>query len=120
MSLSLVLRRAAVLTAVAVALTAPAALAEPIDARHQDLAHLRAGNTAPELAAARAQERYYTSYGTPTALTKPAAPVADSDNGVAGLPFALSVFGALIIGLGAGSGLQVVRSRNRQSAGLAV
>jgi hypothetical protein len=116
MSLSLVLRRASMLTALALALTAPAALAEPIDARQQDLAHLRAGSPSPELAAARAQERYYTSYGTPT----PSATVADSDDGVAYLPFALSVFGALIIGLGAGSGVQVVHSRRRHSAELAV
>ncbi len=128
MSLSLVLRRGAVLTAVAAALTAPAALAEPIDpispaaerARQQELAHLRVGNTTPELAAARAQERYYTSYGTPTPPTKPAATVADTGDGIAGVPFALSVFGASIVGLGAGSGLHLVRSRRRHSAGLAV
>ena len=120
MSLSLVLRRASMLTALALALTAPAALAEPIDARQQDLAHLRAGSPSPELAAARAQERYYTSYGTPTPLAKPAATVADTDDGIADLPCALSVFGALIIGLGAGSGVQVVHSRRRHSAELAV
>ena len=128
MSLSHVLRRGALLTAVALALTAPVALAEPIDpispaaeqARQQDLAHLRAGNSIPKLDAARAQERYYTSYGTPTPLTKPAATVGDTGDGVAGLPFALSVFGALIVGLGAGSGLHLVRSRHRDSAGLAV
>ena len=128
MSLSLVLRRGAMLAAVALALTAPAALAEPFDpispaaerARQQDLAHLRAADSIPKLAAARAQERYYTSYGTPTPLTKPTATVADTGDGVAGLPFALSVFGALIVGLGAGSGVHLVRSRRRHSAGLAV
>ena len=72
MSLSYVLRRGALLTAVALALTAPVALAEPFDpispaaeqARQQELAHLRHGNSIPKLDAARAQERYYTSYGT--------------------------------------------------------
>jgi hypothetical protein len=134
MSLSLVLRRAIMLTAVALALTAPAALAQPTDrsdtsslagttaeqAIKQDLAHLRAGNSIPMLDAARAQERYYASYGTAAPLTKPAAAVADPGDGVAGLPFALSVFGALIVGLGAGSGLHLVRSRRRHSAGLAI
>ena len=128
MSFSLVLRRATMLTALAVALAAPVALAEPFDpsgpvaeqATQQHLAHLRAGNSIPQLDAARAQERYYSSYGTPTPLTKPEVAVADTGDGVAGLPFALSVFGALIVGLGAGSGLHVVRSRRRHSAGLAV
>jgi hypothetical protein len=128
MSLSLLLRRGTMLTALALALTAPVALAEPIDpigttaeqARQQDLAHLRAGNSIPKVDAARAQERYYTSYGTPTPLTQPAAAVADTGDGVAGLPFALSIFGALIVGLGAGGWLHLARSRRRHSAGLAV
>jgi hypothetical protein len=68
---------------------------------------------------ALAQERAYSSYGRPT----PVPPVAHTlagevRDGIAPLPFGLSILGALIVGIGAGSGLHRLQLR-RRAAGLA-
>ena len=62
---------------------------------------------------ARAQEHgYSTETVAPTKLFKTAPVVAtDSGDGMSSLPFALAVFVALVVGLGAGSGLHLVHTR---------
>ena len=63
---------------------------------------------------ALAQERYHASYGAatpPTISTRTVA--ADTGDRIARLPFLSAVFGALILGLGAGSGLHLLRDRRR-------
>jgi hypothetical protein len=44
--------------------------------------------------------------------------VADDGDGIAPLPFVVSIVGTLILGLGAGTGLHLLRFRRRQAAGL--
>lgn len=69
---------------------------------------------------ALAQERYYASYGNPTPPTIATRPVAaDTGYGIARLPFLSAVFGALIVGLGAGSRLHLLRARRRHATRLA-
>ena len=63
---------------------------------------------------ALAQERHYESYGKPTPPTIATRTVAaDTGDGIARLPFLSAVFGALILGLGAGSGLHLLHVRRR-------
>jgi hypothetical protein len=63
---------------------------------------------------ALAQERYYASYGKPTPPTMATRTVAaDTGDGIAALPFVIALFGALIVGLGAGSGLHLLHTRRR-------
>ncbi len=92
--------------------------------RAQDLRHLEAANsirlagtTSPTAAerGALAQERAYSTYGQPT----PVPPAADAlaGDGIAPLPFGLSILAALIVGVGAGLGLHRVQLR-RRGAGL--
>jgi hypothetical protein len=70
--------------------------------------------------AALAQERYYMSYGKPTPLTNATRTVAaDTSDGIAGLPFVIAVFGALIVGLGTGAGLHLLHARRRHATQLA-
>jgi len=72
-------------------------------------------------AAALAQERYYSSYTGPRPINSPATvSVADTGDGIAPLPFILSVSGALLVGLATGLGLHQLRARRRHAAGLAV
>jgi hypothetical protein len=115
------------LTALAcLALVAPAALAQPVDHRSEATTSLAGTKgtvfehifdpyptpTSPR-EAALAQERSYSSY------VKAAPAVAtDSTDGIASLPFALAVFAALVVGLGAGSALHLVHTR-RHAARLA-
>jgi hypothetical protein len=66
---------------------------------------------------ALAQERHYESYGKPTPPTIATRTVAaDTGDGIARLPFLSAVFGALILGLGAGSGLHLLHVRRRYRA----
>jgi hypothetical protein len=76
--------------------------------------------TPSDVTAALAQERYFSSYGQDVEpLSRPApAVVADDGDGIAPLPFVVSIVGALILGLGAGTGLHLLRLRRRQAAGL--
>jgi hypothetical protein len=76
--------------------------------------------TPSDVTAALAQERYFSSYGQDVEpLSRPApAVVADDGDGIAPLPFVVSIVGALILGLGAGTGLHLLRFRRRQAAGL--
>jgi hypothetical protein len=63
-------------------------------------------------AAAKAQERYYSSYGDPEPLTPAASPTGiDADDGIAPLPFVLALLAALTVGMVAGSALQRLRRR---------
>ena len=64
--------------------------------------------------AALAQERSYSTYGEP-APPREAATTAttDSGDGIAWVPFVLGLFAALVVGLGAGSGLQARRDATR-------
>jgi hypothetical protein len=68
--------------------------------------------------AALAQERSYSNNIKPTRLAETAPAVAAGGDGISTLPFALAVFGALVVGLGAGSGLHLVHTR-RHAARLA-
>jgi hypothetical protein len=61
---------------------------------------------------ALAWERYYASLGKRMPLTNATRTVAaDTGEGIAPLPFVMAVFGALIVGLGAGSGLHLLHAR---------
>jgi hypothetical protein len=133
------------LTALAVAV--PAALASPADLRTPDsratasddgtkaaLATERYyssfGNTAghpstpsddnpSQRDAALATGRYYSTFETtaqPLARTD-SAPAA-GDDGIAELPFALAISGALALGLAAGFGVHVVQVRRRAGTGV--
>jgi hypothetical protein len=126
MSFASSLRRALLITLASLALTSPAALARSAEiapAGHTGyvLNHTFDPFPTPQwpMDAARAQERYYSSYGMPTAPTKLTTATADTGHGIARVPFVLAVVGALIIGLGAGSGLHLVRNRRRHATGLA-
>ena len=120
--------------AAAALVAAPTALAEPADfhagpefaapapdLRSPDTRDAARPDTAgnPTVAAATdaalAQERYYASYDQPT---PPPAVVTNAGDGIARLPFVLAVFGALVVGLGAGSGLHLLHAR-RRAPGLA-
>jgi hypothetical protein len=105
------------------ALLAPAALARPAEAPASSLSGTteegipghglrRAFDPLPwpvsPREAALAQERYYSTYGE-AATT----PVTDAGDGVAWLPFVLGLSAALVVGLGAGSGLQARRHATR-------
>ena len=60
------------------------------------------------------QERYYESFGKPTPPTiATRTVVADTGDGTARLPVLSAVFGGLIVGLGAGSGLLFLHVRRR-------
>ena len=124
----------------ALALAAPAALAVPADypppnypsavpERPGAITDERgtsslAGTTSDDgrssdTAAALAQERSYASYGTPTPLTPPSSTVETAgDDGIAPLPFVLSLLGALIVGIAATSAAYVVHGRRTRPAGI--
>jgi hypothetical protein len=68
----------------------------------------------PAVERALAQERYYESYGKPTPPTNATRTVAaDTGDGIARRSVLSAVFGALIVGLGAGSGLHLLHVRRR-------
>jgi hypothetical protein len=70
----------------------------------------------PSDAAPLAQEQYYGSYGTPTQIR---ATGSAGHDGVAPVPMILTAFGALVVGIGTGSGVHRVHLRRRRPAGLA-
>jgi hypothetical protein len=71
-------------------------------------------NVTPAADRALAQERYYASYGKPSPPTMATRTVAaDTGDGIAPLPFVVALFGALIVGLSAGSGLHLLHARRR-------
>jgi hypothetical protein len=86
------------------------------DLRSPDARDAGHPSTPSDVKAALAQERYYSSYGRPTPIPSPAVQVA-GDDGIATLPFALAMFGALMLGLGAGGALHLLHVR-RHRAGL--
>jgi hypothetical protein len=107
----------------ALILLAPAAQARPIDppaTTTEELPHVleHTFDAYPKamtpLDIARAQEKTYSTYGQPAPLRKPAPVVATTD-GIAPLPFVLGIAGALIVGLAAGSGLHVMRTRRHST-----
>ena len=68
----------------------------------------------PVAEAALAQERYYASYGDPRPPTNATRTVAaDTGKGIARLPLVIAVLGALMVALGAGSGLYLLHARRR-------
>jgi hypothetical protein len=117
----------------ALLIAAPAGVARPVDSAYRasstaatsppprqdlripDSLDAARAKTPSDLTAASAQERYYSSYGEPAPLS-PSSGTARVDNGdgIAWLPLVLAVFGALIVGLGAGSGLHLIHARRRQ------
>jgi hypothetical protein len=126
------LRRTLLVTLACVALFAPAAFARPVDLRAEAPTSSLSGTKGtvfehvfdpyPEPTsrrdAALAQERSYSNTVKPTRLVATAPVVVADDDGISALPFALAVFGALVVGLGAGSGLHRVHTR-RHGARLA-
>ena len=65
--------------------------------------------------AALAQERYYSSYGEnvePLSGPEPARLADNRDEGIAPLPFVISLLGALLVGAAAGSAVHVLRGRH--------
>jgi len=99
------------------ALSAPAALARPAETpagttgwtleRHHD--PYPEPTSLRDVAGALAQERWYSTPREPAAPSRVAA--TDAGDGIAWAPFALAVFGALVVGMGAGSALHLVHSR---------
>ena len=126
------LRRTLLVTLACVTLFAPAALARPVDLRAEAPTSSLSGTQGtvfehvfdpyPEptsrRGAALSQERSYSNTIKPTRLVETAPAVVADDDGISSLPFALAVFGALLVGLGAGSGLHRVHTR-RHGARLA-
>ena len=99
-----------------IALSAPTAVARPADLRLESPTSALSGTTGETVFggprdAALAQERYYSSYGTPTGPTRVAATAATDGDGIASGLFAFAIFGALVVGMAAGSGLHVVHNR---------
>jgi hypothetical protein len=126
------LRRTLLVALAGVALFAPAALAGPVDKRSEAPTSSLSGTkgtvfehvfdpypeaTSPHKAAL-AQERSYSNTIKPTQPVEPAPAVATDGGGISSLPFALAVFGALVVGLGVGSALHLVHTR-RHAAKLA-
>jgi hypothetical protein len=123
---------------VALALAAPAALADPNptstpprgtsvnpgqnpfgdwpttdlrspDARDPGVSHAKAPS---DVTAAEAQEQYYSSYGEPDPIAPPAeADDVSTDDGIAPLPFVLALLVALTAGVAAGRSLHRLRRR---------
>ena len=132
MSFASSLRRTLLVSLAWLALCAPAALARPADLRSEMQGSALSGtmapytlehrfDTYPETAspreAALAQERAYSTYGAIEPVAT--APAVVADTGIAPVPFALAVLGALVVGIGAGSALHVAVARRRHAAGLA-
>jgi hypothetical protein len=133
------LHRTLLIALACLALSAPAALARPADLRSETATSWLMGTSDagslpyvldrpfdryPEPTSSRdaalAQERSYSTYGAPAPLTKAATTtVADTGDGIAWVPFVLAVLAALMIGLGAGSGLHRVHA-SRHAARLAI
>jgi hypothetical protein len=136
MSSTAMLQRALLLALAALALSTPTALARPIDLRSEAPTSALSGTPdqpSPEVIPgnvfrrsfglysdplsrrgdALAQERYYSTYGEPAPPREAAVAVTDSGDGITWLLFVLGLFAALVIGLGAGSGLQARRHTTR-------
>ena len=130
MSSAATLGRTLLVALASLALCAPAAVARPADLRSEAPTSALSGTADekdshvfehtfdpyPRPTSARdvalAQERSYSTYGEPApqrAATTTA--VTDTGDGIAWLPFALAVLGALVIGLAAGGALHLAYSR---------
>ena len=131
------LRHTLLIALAALALCAPAAVAEPADLRFDAPTSSLSGTTNqtsaeaspgrvlrrsfdpyPEPVSAReaalAQERSYSTYGEPAPRREAATTAAtDSGDGITWVPFVLGLLAALAVGLGAGSGLQARRHATR-------
>jgi hypothetical protein len=121
MSITQRLRRSAQLCAVACALLVPAttgaaaAAANPT-VKERAVAQERylSSYETPSASAALAQERYLSSYGKPEQLTPPQTPAPSNDT--PWLPIALSLAGALAIVAVSATQLRRVRIRRRRAA----
>ena len=133
MSFASPLHRALLIALASLALSAPAALARPVDLRSEAPASSPSGTSddaipgrvlrhsfdpypdpMSRLDAAVAQERSYSTYGEPAPPHKaPTTAATDPGDGIAWLPFVLGLVAALVVGLGAGSGLQARRHATR-------
>jgi hypothetical protein len=115
MSITHRLRRSAALCAILcaalLATTASVALAAA-DPLAQERYYSSYGS--PDSSAALAQERYYTSYGEPEPLTLPQSPAQSDDT--PWLPIALSITGALVIAAASTTQLRRLRIRRRRAA----
>ena len=117
MSSASTLRRTLLVALTGLALSTPAAVAQPADLRLESPTSALSGTTETNVFgvprdAALAQERYYSTYGEPTPPSDGGTTTAtDTGDGVAWVPFGLAVFGALVVGLGAGSRLHLVYAR---------
>jgi hypothetical protein len=131
------LHRTLLIALASLALSAPAALARPADQRSEAPTSSLSGTTgrSPDeasharvlrhafdpyprpmsrLDAAVAQERSYSTPGEPAPPHKAAtAAASDPGDGIAWPPFVLALVAALVVGLGAGSGLQARRHATR-------
>ena len=77
----------------------------------------RSRTTGAGTAAARAQERYYSSYGDPETLTRPQSPSPSDDT--PWLPLALSIAITLVIATASATHLRRLRIRRRRAARVA-
>ena len=95
------IHRTAILGVLVCALLMPAASAVAAGRSKQDRA----------IVSARAQERYYSSYGDPAPLSLPQVAAAPSDDGTPWLPIALSVAAAAAIVAASAVGVRQLRLR---------
>jgi hypothetical protein len=141
MSFATPLHRTLLIALASLALCAPAAVARPADLRAEAPTSSLSGTTkdqtsaeaipgrvlrrsfdpfpnpVPRLEAAVAQERSYSTYGTPAPLASSTdRGPRDNGAGISWLGFGLALLGALIAGLAAGPALQRRSTRIRRAA----
>jgi hypothetical protein len=126
----------------ALVIAAPVAFAKPMpepiagttpsqaqDLRSPDARDAAHAKTPADIAAALAQERYYSSYGDREPLDVTAAqyaqqgrpepataPAAEPSDGIDSLPFVLGLIGALIVGTAAGGCLHLLYVRRHATS----
>ena len=119
MSITHRVRRSATLCALLCAALVPAtAGASPVrDAAPDPLAQERyySSHGTPDSSPALAEERYLSSYGEPEPLTPPQSPAPSNE--APWLPIALSIAGALAIVAASTTQLRRMRIRRRRAAG---
>ena len=82
------------------------------DLRSPDAEDAARPKTPSDVTAALAKERYYSTYGENVEPPTSSMPLADTrDNGIAPLPFVISLLGALIVGATGASAVSGLRRR---------